>query len=129
MNYYDFEKAKEIILEEHKTNGAVSADMGMRNDWFWTAETVWKAENPDDWHECFEKGFLAGLAGSQIDWPCLRIEYEGDFLKEFDVTKTNITEKEKEEIDKRAKENHEETIKEMTEALAKLRYKDKGMKE
>lgn len=37
---YDFEKAKTLI-EKHKSD-IVSASLGMHEDWFWTAETVYE---------------------------------------------------------------------------------------
>lgn len=40
MKYYDFDKAKKII-EENKGK-LVSCSLGMHEDWFWTAETIYE---------------------------------------------------------------------------------------
>jgi len=40
MKHYDYDKAKSII-EENKSKGLVEASLGMKEDWFWTAETIW----------------------------------------------------------------------------------------
>ena len=51
MKTYDYSKAKKII-EENKNN-LESAALGMHEDWFWTAETIfengnYKKELPDN---------------------------------------------------------------------------------
>lgn len=51
MKNYDYLKAKRLI-EKYKDN-LISATLGMHEDWFWTAETVWeegeyKRELPDN---------------------------------------------------------------------------------
>lgn len=43
MKNYDFSKAKQLI-EENKEN-LESASLGMHEDWFWTAETIWENGN------------------------------------------------------------------------------------
>ena len=58
MKCYDYAKAKQII-EENKDN-LVEASLGMHEDWFWTAETVWengeyKRELPDNAKELEEQ--------------------------------------------------------------------------
>lgn len=60
MKYYDYKKAKKLIDEnKHQIK---SASLGMHEDWFWTAETVWengefKRELPDNAIE-LENAFL-----------------------------------------------------------------------
>lgn len=56
MKNYDFKKAKSIIAE-HSTD-IESASLGMHEDWFWTAETIWeggkfKRELPEDAESIF----------------------------------------------------------------------------
>ena len=49
MRYYDYKKAKALI-ETHQ-HELYSAVLGMAEDWFWTAKTVWEA---GEWkHELF----------------------------------------------------------------------------
>lgn len=73
MKTYDFKKAIELI-EKDKEN-LVCATLGMHQDWFWTAETVWKdgvftqdLSNPD--HK------IAGIKGSRWATPTLSLEYK-----------------------------------------------------
>lgn len=40
MQYCDFDKARRLIAEHAET--LAEASLGMAEDWFWTAETVWK---------------------------------------------------------------------------------------
>ena len=59
MKTYDYKKAKEIIENNKENLSEVS--LGMHEDWFWTAETVWKQgeytkslpENADEMEEKF----------------------------------------------------------------------------
>lgn len=39
MKYYDYKKAKSLI--EANKNEITEASLGMHEDWWWTAETVW----------------------------------------------------------------------------------------
>lgn len=39
MKYYDYNKAKTLI---ESTPNLAEASLGMREDWFWTAKTVWE---------------------------------------------------------------------------------------
>jgi hypothetical protein len=40
MKVYNYEKAKELI-EKYKDKNLKSASLGMKEDWGWTAETIW----------------------------------------------------------------------------------------
>jgi len=40
MNYYDFKKAR-VLIEQNASN-LVRASLGMAQDWWWTAITVWE---------------------------------------------------------------------------------------
>lgn len=58
MRTYNFIKAKELI-EKNKTN-LESASLGMHEDWFWTAETIfeegeYKMDLPDNADEIYKK--------------------------------------------------------------------------
>lgn len=60
MKSYDYKKAKHII--EESKDCLESASLGMHEDWFWTAETIWengefKRELPDNAIE-LENAFL-----------------------------------------------------------------------
>lgn len=57
MKYYDYKKARRLI-EANKENLS-SANLGMHEDWFWTAQPVWedgeyKHDLPDDADERHE---------------------------------------------------------------------------
>jgi hypothetical protein len=71
---YDYQKAKRLILDE--AENLESASLGMREDWGWTADTIWTAE----------KGFcvdiddpkleIAGINGSRWATPTLEFSYK-----------------------------------------------------
>ena len=68
MKNYNFNKAKQLI-EESKDNLA-SASLGMHEDWFWTAETIWEGgeykrilpDNADELQEQYIKARTNGLS-------------------------------------------------------------------
>jgi hypothetical protein len=78
MKYYDFEKAKETIKSYLKDNRGygklISASLGMQEDWFWTADTIW--ENGK-----FKRftGKVAGINRSYWATPTLELEFEDEF--------------------------------------------------
>lgn len=85
---YDFKKAAELI-EREKSLGLVSAEMGMRSDWFWTAEEVWdekagylKLFVSLPWEEEMVKTILdegarvGGIDGTVWDVPILKLIYK-----------------------------------------------------
>lgn len=67
MKKYDYDKARKLI---EQTPNLVSASLGMHEDWWWTAETVW--ENGEYTREL--SGDIAGIKGSGWATPCLRLE-------------------------------------------------------
>jgi hypothetical protein len=72
MAKYDFKSAKQFI-EAHKDKIA-SATMGMREDWFWTAETVF--EDGEYKVDLDADGLkIAGIKGSMWATPTLEIEF------------------------------------------------------
>lgn len=66
MKYYDFKKAYEIIQSELE-NGLVEADLGMQEDWRWTAETMY----PVDFDVRTLKK-IGGISGSNWATPSCR---------------------------------------------------------
>ena len=69
MKKYNFTKAKQLI-DKHKDN-LESASLGMHEDWFWTAETVWengkyKRELPDNADKLQEEFLEARKNGMRI---------------------------------------------------------------
>lgn len=67
---YDFEKAKKYIEDNQTKLNSVA--MGMREDWFWTAETVW--ENGVYETELNEKTVIGVITGSNWATPTMLIE-------------------------------------------------------
>lgn len=57
---YDFKKAKDLIEAEREN--VASAYLGMREDWFWTADTVFEDGKYVVDLDTVEK--IAGIAGS-----------------------------------------------------------------
>jgi len=72
MKQYDFEKAKTIIesMKEH----IESAGLGMHEDWFWTADTVF--ENDEFTKDLTEIDRISFIRGSEWATPVLWIEYK-----------------------------------------------------
>lgn len=68
MKKYDFEKAR-LIIESRKEEIKV-ASLGMYEDWFWTAETVFEDGNLK--HEM--SGEIGGITGSNWATPTLMLE-------------------------------------------------------
>jgi hypothetical protein len=73
MADYDFKSAKQYI-DMHRDQIA-NASMGMHEDWFWTAETVFEngefAKNLDD-----ENLQIGGIKGSFWATPVLEIQFK-----------------------------------------------------
>lgn len=82
MKYYDFEKAKKII-EIEKNQGLVNAEMGMLEDWFWTAETVWT--KTESYSENFINKKIAGIDYSFWATPILELFYEDGSSKQLEM--------------------------------------------
>ena len=67
MKTYDYKKTREII-EQHKGD-LTEASLGMHEDWFWTASTVWEngeykhdlPDNADEMEEVFRSARENGL--------------------------------------------------------------------
>lgn len=72
MKYYDYKKAKSLI-EENKDNLS-TASLGMHEDWFWTADTVWM--DGEYKVELIEGLEIDGIDGSKWATPALQLEYK-----------------------------------------------------
>ncbi len=80
MKTYDFAKAKKFI--EDNISSINTASLGMDEDWFWTAETIFEngtftvdLEQPD----CK----IGGINGSTWATPTLEIEYKDGSFKKY----------------------------------------------
>lgn len=80
MKNYDYAKAKRFI-EAHKSE-IKCASMGMDEDWFWTAETVFEdgeyRQNLDD-----TELELGGINGSSWATPILEVEYKDGTIEKY----------------------------------------------
>ena len=72
MKNYNFNKAKQIILEN--LENLESASLGMHEDWFWTAETVW--ENGEYKNELNDETTISGIGGSSWATPTLQLLFK-----------------------------------------------------
>ncbi|GGJ86257.1 hypothetical protein GCM10007063_05940 [Lentibacillus kapialis] len=77
---YDFKKAKRII--ENKKDSIIEASLGMREDWFWTANVVF--ENGAYIVELDNIEKVAGIDSSDWATPVIRIEYKGEVEEVFE---------------------------------------------
>ena len=69
MKNYNFNKAKQIILEN--LENLESASLGMHEDWFWTAETIWEnGEYKND------ETTIGGIGGSSWATPTLQLLFK-----------------------------------------------------
>jgi len=106
---YDKKKIDSAIRKYRKEYPSAEISIGMRNDWFWTAEDI---ENKKDWKVISGKYYqIGGIAGSYIDTPVLSIvTEEGELL--IDICK--------EVEDKEGKSAFRETRSLIGEELSKL---------
>lgn len=74
MKNYDFNKAKQLI-EENK-DSLYSASLGMHEDWFWTAETVWRDNKFVQ--ELNDDSRIGGLQGSNWATPVLQLQFNDE---------------------------------------------------
>ena len=75
MKYYDYERAKSII-KENKKNGLVEASLGMKEDWYWTGETIWS--NNKYITKLKENTKIGGIKGSNWATPVLELFYSDE---------------------------------------------------
>jgi hypothetical protein len=74
MKLYDFAKAKQII--EEKEHDLDSASLGIDEDWFWTAETIY--DNGKFVMNLDEIQCIAGIDGSLWGTPVLKLSLKDD---------------------------------------------------
>ena len=73
MRTYDFAKAKRLI---EAAENLESASMGMYEDWFWTATTVWEDGKWE--HDLTTEPTLGGIKSSDWATPTLRLDFIGE---------------------------------------------------
>jgi hypothetical protein len=79
MANYDFRLAKQIIDSSKDLD---SAALGMHEDWFWTADTVWtKAEKYS--RELTSETTIGGIQGSNWATPVLELTFVDSTTKTF----------------------------------------------
>lgn len=71
MKKYDFAKASELIEAEKES--LAEAVLGMHEDWFWTAETIW--ENGKYAVNLATVTEIGGISGSSWATPVIKLEY------------------------------------------------------
>ena len=111
MKFFDCKKAKEII-EKHKDN-LKEANMGMHEDWWWTATPVWQdgeylhilPENmeerynlaqedrrngmsmiSEEYREKHERYEIAGIYGSSWATPTLELKFKDESTRMIEVS-------------------------------------------
>ena len=71
MKHYDYKKAKSIIKENK--NNLVEAELGMIEDWYWTAETIW--ENGKYLKKLNNETEIGGISASTWATPKLKLTF------------------------------------------------------
>jgi hypothetical protein len=77
MKYYDYNKAKELI-KQYKKLGLITAELGMQEDWYWTAETIW--ENGKYTTRLNDKTNIGGINRSMWATPILKLDFDDHLL-------------------------------------------------
>jgi hypothetical protein len=75
MKHYDYKKAKSII-KENKNKGLIEASLGMQEDWYWTAETIWLDNKYV--RVLKENSKIAGIECSNWATPVLELTYSDE---------------------------------------------------
>ena len=81
MKTYDFNKAKSLI---ENTPNVESASLGMHEDWFWTAETVY--EDGKFTTELNDDTKIGGINGSSWATPTLQICFKDGTEKMIEIS-------------------------------------------
>jgi hypothetical protein len=76
MKEYNFDFMKKMI-EQEKKNGLLFAEAGMKEDWGWTCEEVWRKEDLYD-IDIFQNKEIAGIPGSNWATPIMVLHYKKD---------------------------------------------------
>ncbi|MEK5175124.1 hypothetical protein NST63_18155 [Heyndrickxia sp. FSL W8-0496] len=77
MKKYDFKKAIRLI-EENKSN-LIEASMGMHEDWFWTADTIF--ENGKFVKDLDDETSIAGINSSSWATPTIQLIFSDESEK------------------------------------------------
>ena len=97
MKHYDLQKAKKIVKENKKL--LVSASLGMHEDWFWTANTIFENGAFTELAKGRKKEIkIGGITGSFWATPVIQLELKDGsekFLECFYETKSEFDEKPK----------------------------------
>jgi hypothetical protein len=88
MKKYDFEKAKQLIIEN--ADNLESASLGMHEDWFWTAEEVW--ENGKFTQELNNETMIGGINGSRWATPAIKLSFKDGTEKMIECSDGENTE-------------------------------------
>jgi hypothetical protein len=81
MKRYDFNKARDLI---ETTPNVISASLGMYEDWWWTAETVF--EDGKFTKELNEETKICSLTGSNWATPALQLCFSDGTQKMIEVS-------------------------------------------
>ena len=74
MKLYDFNKAKQLI--EANRDNLSEASLGMHEDWFWTADTIF--EDNEFVKELNDNTEIGGINGSRWATPTLQLKFKDD---------------------------------------------------
>lgn len=83
MKKYDFKKAKMIIAANAKNLKTVS--MGMYEDWFWTAKTIW--EKGKYIKKLNNDTYLGGIQNSYWATPAIKLTFKNNKIKMLECSK------------------------------------------
>ncbi len=87
MKIYDFENIKKFI-EDNKDNIA-EVDLGMQEDWYWTAETVFV--DGEYITTITDETTIGGINGSSWATPEMRVTYKDGSTLEVEFSKEEPT--------------------------------------
>jgi hypothetical protein len=87
MKQYDIEKARQIVLKNKKQ--LVRASLGMHEDWYWTANTIW--QNGMFTKILTDDMDIAGINGSAWATPTLQLIFKDGTDKMIEVSKGQNT--------------------------------------
>ena len=83
MKNYNFNKAKQLIAENSEI--LESSSLGMHEDWFWTAETVWEDGNYKT--ELNDETTIGGISGSSWATPTIQLLFKDGTEKMIECSK------------------------------------------
>ena len=80
LKVYDFDKVERII-NNLKPLGLKQAVLGMEEDWFFTADTIWTKE--EELHENFKDQEIMGIKSSDWATPTLRLIFIDNIIQDM----------------------------------------------